>query len=70
MKLQLIASICKSAVKLVLLAGIFLLCLKGIIPVYTILFLILAGGIIRFLIRTVSFIAVILIILILVGMSV
>lgn len=70
MKLQLIASICKSAVTLVLLTGIFQLCLKGIIPIYTILFLILAGGIIRFLIRTVSFIAIILIILILIGMSV
>ena len=49
MKLQLIASICKSAVTLLIAAGIFQLCLKGIVPVHTILFLMVAGGIIRFL---------------------
>lgn len=68
MKLQLIASICKSAVTLLMATGILLLCLKGIIPVYTILFLLVAGGIIRFLIRMASFIATILVILILIGM--
>lgn len=70
MKLQLIASICKSTLTLAVVTGIFLLCLKGIIPVYTILFLWIAGGVIRFLIRAFSFIAVILIILILIGMAV
>lgn len=70
MKLQLIASICKSVVTLIIATGIFLLCLKGIVPVYTILFLLVAGGIIRFLIRMVSFFAAILIILILIGMLV
>ena len=68
MKLQLIASLCKSAVTLLMAMGIFLLCLKGIIPIYTILFLLVAGGIIRFLIRMASFIATILVILILIGM--
>lgn len=70
MKLQLIASICKSVVTLIIATGIFLLCLKGIVPVYTILFLLVAGSIIRFLIRMVSFFATILIILILIGMLV
>lgn len=70
MKLQPIASICKSVVTLIIATGIFLLCLKGIVPVYTILFLLVAGGIIRFLIRMVSFFATILIILILIGMLV
>lgn len=67
MKLQLIASICKSAVTLAIATGIFLLCLKGIVPVYTILFLLVAGGIIRFILRIVSFFAAIIIILILIG---
>lgn len=70
MKLQLIASICKSVVTLIIATGIFLLCLTGIVPVYTILFLLVAGGIIRLLIRMVSFFATILIILILIGMLV
>ena len=68
MKLQLIASICKSAVTLLIAAGIFLLCLKGIVPVYTILFLMVAGGIIRFLLRIFSFFVTITIILVLIGM--
>lgn len=68
MKLQLIASICKSAVTLLIAAGIFLLCLKGIVPVYTILFLMVAGGIIRFLLRIFSFFGTISIILVLIGM--
>ncbi len=68
MKLQLIASICKSAVTLLIAAGIFLLCLKGIVPVYTILFLMVAGGIIRFLLRIFSFFVTIIIILVLIGM--
>lgn len=67
MKLQLIASICKSVVTLLIATGIFQLCLKGIVPVYTILFLLLAGGIIRFLIRMFSFFTTILIVLILIG---
>lgn len=67
MKLQLIASICKSVVTLAIATGIFLLCLKGIVPVYTILFLLVAGGIIRFILRIVSFFAAIIIILILIG---
>lgn len=70
MKLQLIASLCKSAVTLLIATGIFLLCLKGIVPVYTILFLLVAGGIIRFLLRLVSFFATIIIILILIGILV
>ena len=68
MKLQLIASICKSAVTLLIAAGIFLLCLKGIVPVYTILFLMVAGGIIRFLLRIFSFFVTIIIILVLIGL--
>lgn len=68
MKLQLIASICKSAVTLLIATGIFLLCLKGIVPVYTILFLMVAGGIIRFLLRIFSFFVTIIIILVLIGM--
>lgn len=68
MKLQLIASICKSVVTLLIAVGIFQLCLKGIVPVYTILFLIVAGSIIRFLIRVFSAFTTILIILVLIGM--
>lgn len=68
MKLQLIASICKSAVTLLIAAGIFLLCLKGIVPVYTILFLMVAGGIIRFLLRIFSFFVTMIVILVLIGM--
>lgn len=70
MKLQLIASICKSAVTLLVSTGIFLLCLKGIVPTYTILFLLVAGGIIRFLLRIVSSFVTIIIILILIGILV
>lgn len=68
MKLQLIASLCKSVVTLLIGIGIFQLCLKGIVPVYTILFLLVAGGVIRFLIRILSSFATVLIILILIGM--
>lgn len=67
MKLQSIASICKSAVTLLIATGIILLCLKGIIPVYTILFLLVAGGIIRFLLKIISFFTAVLIVLILIG---
>lgn len=67
MKLQSIASICKSAVTLLIATGIILLCLKGIIPVYTILFLLVAGGIIRFLLKIISFLTAVLIVLILIG---
>lgn len=70
MKLQLIASICKSAVILLVSTGIFLLYLKGIVPTYTILFLLVAGGIIRFLLRIVSSFVTIIIILILIGILV
>ncbi len=70
MKLQLIANICKSMVMLVLAIGIFQLYLKGIVPIYTILFLLVAGGIIRLLARLASFVATILIVLILIGMLV
>ena len=68
MKLQLIASICKSAVTLLTATGIFLLCLKGIVPIYTILFLLIAGSVIRFLIRMASSFAAILVILVIIGM--
>lgn len=70
MKLQLIASICKSVVTLLIATGIFLLCLKGIVPIYTILFLLVSGGIIRFLIRMISSFVTILLILILIGLLV
>lgn len=68
MKLQLIASICKSVVTLLIAAGIFQLCLKGIVPIYTILFLMVAGSIIRLLLRIFSFFGTIIIILVLIGM--
>lgn len=67
MKLQSIASICKSAVTLLIASGIILLCLKGIIPVYTILFLLVAGSTIRFLLKIISFFTAIFIVLILIG---
>lgn len=67
MKLQLIASICKSVVTLTIATGIFLLCLKGIVPIYTILFLLVASSIIRFFLRIASFFVKIIIILILIG---
>ena len=66
MKQKSIASICKPAVTL--LAAIILLCRKGIIPVYTILLLTMAEGIIRILLRLLPFLATILSILILIGM--
>ena len=47
MKQKSIASICKPAVTLLAAAAIILLCRKGIIPVYTILLLTIAEGIIR-----------------------
>ena len=65
MKQKSIASICKPAVTLLAAAAIILLCRKGIIPVYTILLLTIAEGIIRILLR---FLATILTILILIGM--
>lgn len=68
MKLQLITSICKSAVMLILLTAIIQLSLKSIVPIYTILLLLLVGGIIRFLIRMASLLAVAFIILILLKM--
>ena len=68
MKLQLIAGICKSTVTLVMKAGVILLCLKGVIPFHAILFLLIAGGIIRFMARIISFPATVLAILILIGM--
>lgn len=67
MKLQLIANICKSVVALTIATGIFLLCLKGIVPIYTILFLLVASNVIRFLLRIASFFVKIIIILILIG---
>ena len=68
MKLQLIAGICRSTVTLVMKAGVILLCLKGVIPFHAILFLLMAGGIIRFMARIISFPATVLAILILIGM--
>ncbi|MBB4045808.1 hypothetical protein [Bacteroides reticulotermitis] len=70
MKLQFIANICKSAVTLLITTGIFLLCLKGIVPVHTIFLLFVAGGIIRFLIQIISTFMTILFILIVIGMLV
>ena len=68
MKLQLIAGICRSTVTLVMKAGVILLCLKGIIPVHTILLLTIAESIIRILLKLLPFLATILTILILIGM--
>lgn len=68
MKQKSIASICKPAVTLLAAAAIILLCRKGIIPVYTILLLTMAEGIIRILLRLLPLLATILTILILIGM--
>lgn len=68
MKQKSIASICKPAVTLLAAAAIILLCRKGIIPVYTLLLLTMAEGIIRILLRLLPFLATILSILILIGM--
>ena len=65
MKQKSITSICKPTVTLLAAAAIILLCRKDIIPVYTILLLTIAEGIIRILLR---FLATILTILILIGM--
>lgn len=63
MKLQLIEKICKQAVTLVLLAGICLLCNKGIVPVYTIILFLLSGTVIRAFFRSLSFIVKIMLVL-------
>ena len=68
MKQKSITSICKPAVTLLATAAIILLCLKGVIPFHAILFLLIAGGIIRFMARIISFPATVLAILILIGM--
>lgn len=67
MKLQLIETVCKQVVTLVLLVGICLLCRKGIIPVYTIVLLFLSGGIISLFFRMLSLIVKILIVLLIIG---
>lgn len=67
MKLHLIESICKQVVTLVLLVGICLLCNKSIVPVYTIVLLFLSGGIISLFFKTMSFIAKVLIVLLIIG---
>lgn len=67
MKLHLIESICKQVVTLVLLVGICLLCNKGIVPVYTIVLLFLSGGIISLFFKTMSLIAKVLIVLLIIG---
>ncbi len=68
MKQKSIASICKPAVTLLAAAAIILLCRKGIIPVYTILLLTMAEGIIRILPKLLPLLATILTILVLIGM--
>lgn len=70
MKLQLIETVCKQAVTLVLLVGICLLCRKGIVPVYTIVLLLLSGGIIRLFFRMLSLVVKILIVLLIIGIFV
>ncbi len=67
MKLQLIETVCKQAVTLVLLVGICLLCRKGIVPVYTIVLLFLSGGIISLFFRILSLIVKVLIVLLIIG---
>lgn len=67
MKLQLIETVCKQAVTLVLLVGICLLCRKGIVPVYTIALLFLSGGIISLFFRMLSLIVKVLIVLLIIG---
>lgn len=67
MKLQLIETVCKQAVTLVLLVGICLLCRKGIVPVYSIVLLFLSGGIISLFFRMLSLIVKVLIVLLIIG---
>lgn len=67
MKLQLIETVCKQAVTLVLLVGICLLCRKGIVPVYSIVLLFLSGGIISLFFRMLSLIVKFLIVLLIIG---
>lgn len=68
MKLQLIETVCKQAVTLVLLVGICLLCHKGIVPVYTIVLLFLSGGIISLFFRMLPLIIKVLIVLLIIGL--
>ena len=68
MKQKSIASICKPEVTLLAAAALRLQCRNGIKPVYTILLLTMAEGIIRILLRLLPFLATILSILILIGM--
>lgn len=70
MKLQLIETVCKQAVTLVLLVGICLLCRKGIVPVYTIVLLFLSGGIISLFFRMLSLVVKILIVLLIIGICI
>lgn len=67
MKLQLIETVCKQAVTLVLFVGICLLCRKGIVPVYTIVLLFLSGGIISLFFRILSLIVKVFIVLLIIG---
>lgn len=67
MKLQLIETVCKQAVTLVLLVGNCLLCRKGIVPVYTIVLLFLSGGIISLFFRMLSLVVKVLIVLLIIG---
>lgn len=67
MKLQLIETVCKQVVTLVLLVGICLLCRKGIVPVYSIVLLFLSGGIISLFFRMLSLIVKVLIVLLIIG---
>lgn len=67
MKLQLIETICKQVVTLVLLIGIYLLYKKGIVPVYSIVLLFLSGGIIRLIFRLLPLIIKVLIVLLIIG---
>lgn len=70
MKLQLIESICKQTVTLVLLLGICLLYSKGIVPVYTILLLLFSGAVIGLFFRALSLVVKIILVLLLTGMLV
>ena len=68
MKLQIIESISKHAVTLVLVIGILMLTDKGIMPTGMIAMLLLIGGIIGFLIRAILLIVRIAFILFIVGL--
>ena len=70
MKLQIIESISKHAVTLVLVIGILMLTDKGIMPTGMITLLLLAGGFIGFLFRILVIIFKILILLFIVGLFV